>query len=411
MNDLVIRNARVVTPAGAAGPVHGHAMQKLEIHEHTDVAIRDGRIVDVGRGLESRGDEEVDAAGAVLLPGLVDCHTHMCYAGSRLDEWVRRLRGATYLELLGAGGGIMSTVRAVRLASEEHLAELLLRRLWEALHLGSTTIEIKSGYGLNTESELKMLRAIDRAAAKWPGTVVKTACIGHAIDPDEPRAVERTINETLSAVHAEFPGVAIDAYCEKGAWSCDECLRLFDRACELGHPCRVHTDQFHALGMTGAAIDRGFASVDHLEASTPEEVARLGRSPTVAVVLPCSGFHVDRRFADGRQLIDAGAAVAIATNCNPGSAPCLSMPMAMQLAVRFCGVGPREAITAATANAAAALGLTDRGRIAVGQRADLVLVGYDDERLLTHDFGTAPIEGVICGGRVVGGDAINRRLR
>lgn len=403
MIDLVIRNARVVSPPAGRGVVRGHAMQRLSIIESCDVAVHEGVILSVGPGLPAMGRREIDADGRVLLPGLIDCHTHMCWAGSRLDEWEKRLGGATYIELLAAGGGIMSTVRAVRLASEERLAELLLARLEAALSEGSTTVEVKSGYGLNTAGELKMLRAIDRAVEWWPGTVVKTACIGHAVDPDDPHAVDRAIRETLPAVHAEFPGVAIDAYCEKAAWSLEDCTRLFDVAAELGHPCRVHADQFTPLGMVTAAVRRGFRSVDHLEASTSEEIERLGESSTLGVVLPCSGFHLDGRYASARRIIDAGGAVAVATNCNPGSAPCVSMPMAMAMGVRSCGLRPSEAIVAATANAAAVLGLDDRGRVEPGLRADLVMLGTTDERSLMHDFGSRHADVVMAGGRAVRG--------
>lgn len=403
MIDLVIRNAHVVTPARGTGIVRGREMQKLRKHDASDLAVDGGVITAIGSSLPAMGRREIDADGRVLMPAFVDCHTHMCWAGCRLDEWERRLAGATYLELLSGGGGIMATVRAVRLASEERLAELLFERLQAAMNEGTCTVEVKSGYGLSTESELKMLRAIDRAAREWKGTVVKTACIGHAIDPDEPNAVEQTIRQTLPAVHEAFAGVAIDAYCEKGAWSLEDCLRLFDAARDLGHPCRVHADQFNALGMTSAAAERGFRSVDHLEACAVGEVERLAGSDTIGVVLPCSGFHVDGRYADARRLVDAGGAVAVATNCNPGSAPCVSMPMAMALGVRCCGLSPHEVVTAATANAGAVLGFQDRGRLEPGLRADLVLLNARDVRALTHDFGGRPVRMVVCGGRVVVG--------
>ncbi|GAB4386157.1 MAG: imidazolonepropionase [Phycisphaerales bacterium] len=401
MIDLVVRNARVVTPTVRTGIVRGSDMKRLHTLHPCDVAVDAGIIKAVGPDLPAIGRREIDADGRVLLPAFIDCHTHMCWAGCRLDEWERRLAGATYLELLEAGGGIMATVRAVRRAGEDELAALLLARLEAALREGTCTAEVKSGYGLDTESELKMLRAIDRAARQWAGTLVMTACIGHALDPDEPHCVERTITQTLPAVHEAFPGVAIDAYCEKGAWSLEDCLRLFDAARELGHPCRVHTDQFNALGMTSAAVERGFRSVDHLESSVEDEIRRLAASDTIGVILPCSGFHVDRRYADARRLIDFGGAVAVATNCNPGSAPCLSMPMAMAIGVRCCGLSPAEAVTAATANAGMVLGLGDRGRLEPGLRADMVMLHTRDVRALTHDFGSRPVRLVVCAGRVV----------
>jgi imidazolonepropionase len=402
MSELIVRRARVVTMGEAAGPRRGAGLRDLGVLESADVLCRDGRIVAIGVGLAADpGATEIDACGRALLPGLVDCHTHLCWAGSRVDEWEQRLAGASYLDLLAAGGGIMSTVRAVRAATVDQLAEALLARLWKALETGTTTIEVKSGYGLDTATELKMLRAINQARQRWPGTVVLTACIGHAKDPQAGDAVARTIEETLPAIHAEFPGATVDAYCEQGAWSLPECERLFTRAMALGHPCRVHADQFHALGMTTWAVASGFASVDHLEASTADELTHLAGSQSAGVMLPCSGFHLDGRYADGRGFVDRGGILAIATNANPGSAPCTSMPMAMALAVRHLHLTAAEAIACSTVNGAFVLGLADRGRIAVGQRADLVLMDLVDERELAHTFGVNPVACVVASGRAV----------
>lgn len=402
---LLIRNARVLTLAGPR-PRRGKALGDLGVLPSADVLIDGARITTVtpsspSHRLTVSSTQVIDAAGRVLMPSFIDCHTHACWAGDRLDEWEMKRRGATYLDILVAGGGIMSTVRAVRAAPEEQLAANLRARLGVMLREGTTTVEIKSGYGLTTRDELKMLRVIRAAAAAWPGTVVATALLGHAIDPEQPDFVRRTIDETLPAVHAEFPGIAVDAYCEKGAWTLRDCLELFDRAAALGHPIRVHADQFNSLGMTRAAAERGFRSVDHLEATAPEDLARLAASETLGVMLPGSGFHLDGGYAAARPFVDAGGALAIATNCNPGSSPTSSMPMIVALAVRKLGLTPGEAIAAATANAAVVLGLTDRGGIEPGRRADLVLLRHKDERMLGFEFGGDPVDAVICGGRIV----------
>jgi imidazolonepropionase len=400
---LVVRDARVLTLARAPRPRRGAAVGELSALEIADVFITDDAVSAVGNSLPvPRGTPEVDAGGRVLMPGFVDCHTHACWAGDRLDEWEMRLRGATYQEIQAAGGGIMSTVRAVRAASQDELEENLVRRLDAALRSGTTTIEVKSGYGLSTADELKMLRAIRAAAERWPGTVVPTALLGHALDPDvDPRVfVDRMINETLPAVHGEFPGIPVDAFCESGAWSRDECCRLFERAHELGHPVRVHADQFTSLGMVPAAIHLGARSVDHLEATRSGELAALAASNLFAVMLPCCGFHLDGRYADARGFVDRGGLLCIATNCNPGSAPCSSMPMAIALAVRHGRLTPEEAIGAATINPATLLALHDRGTIDRGQRADLILLRHTDERMLACEFGAGPVDVVIAGGRV-----------
>lgn len=400
---LHIRNARLVTLARGPRPRRGTALGDLAVIERGEVVILGDRIAGVGPRLSpGKVVETIDAGGRVLMPGFVDCHTHACWAGDRLDEWEMKRRGVPYLDILKAGGGIMSTVRAVRAADEQDLVERLRARLATMLGGGTTTVEVKSGYGLSTEHELKMLRAI-RATAATPGgpPVAMTALLGHAIDPDAPGFVDRTIGETLDAVHAAFPGIAVDAFCEQGTWSLADTARLLTRAKELGHPTRVHADQFNALGMTREAVRLGAVSVDHLEASTPDELRTLAASGTFGVILPCCGFHVDGRYADGRAFIDAGGAIALATNFNPGSAPCSSMPMAIALAVRHCGLSPAEAIAACTVNAATLLGLSDRGTIAVGQRADMILLRHTDERMLAYEFGGNPVDAVILGGAVI----------
>ncbi|MBZ0171102.1 MAG: hypothetical protein K8E66_01855, partial [Phycisphaerales bacterium] len=308
-------------------------MADLGVLERADVIVENGRVSHVAETLESVFTDEnvIDAADRVLMPAFVDAHTHACWAGERLDEWELKRRGATYLEILKAGGGIMSTVRAVRESGENELTAGLLERLNWMSSEGTTAVEVKSGYGLTTIDEVKMLRAARRAGEHWSGAVFPTACIGHAIDTEQERFVERTIEETLPSVHAEFPGIPVDAYCEDGAWSLDECVRLFEATAGLGHPIRVHADQFNSLGMIPEAIRLGALSVDHLEATTPADLERLAASETFGVMLPCSGFHTDGRYADGRRFIDAGGKLVIATNVNPGSAPCSSMPMAIAL--------------------------------------------------------------------------------
>lgn len=405
---LFIQNARVLTLSGGSGSRCGPAMADLGAIDRSGVLIEGARVARVGPGLAPLpGVRVIDAGGRVLMPSFVDAHTHACFAGGRYAEWEAKLAGVGYLDLLAKGGGIMSTVRSVRRASEAELADLLLQRLGRMLGLGTTAVEVKSGYGLDTGNELKMLRAIGMAADAWPGRVSPTACIAHAFDADSEldrdAQVGRVIGETLPAVSAEFPGITIDAYCENGAWSLADCLRLFDAAQERGHPVRVHADQFNALGMIPAAIERGYRSVDHLEASTAEGLAALAASTAFGVVLPCSGFHLDDRYANARTLIDAGGAVVLATNLNPGSAPCPSMAMAIALGVRKCGLTPAEAITASTANASALLGFDDLGRIEPGCAADLILLRHTDERALAHDFGDSPVEVVLCGGEVVWG--------
>ncbi|MBX3404123.1 MAG: imidazolonepropionase [Phycisphaeraceae bacterium] len=409
---LLIRNARVLlafeSPPGCA--LRGRAMGDWPVLMGADVLVEGGTISKVGRGLKPfRGAAEIDAAGRVLMPGFTDCHTHACWAGDRLDEWDQKRAGTPYLDILARGGGIMSTVRAVRAAAPALLAAMLRARLERMLALGSTTIEVKSGYGLSKAAEMKMLNAIAQGAVGFAGTVVLTALLGHAIDADAPDGeafVRETIDSTLPAVSAKFPGIAVDAYCEQGAWGLDDCRVLFEIAMQRGHPIRVHADQFNSLGMIAINTEwsaRGHAmrSIDHLEATPPADLGALAATPTIGVLLPCTGFHTDGRYADGRALVDAGGAAALATNNNPGTSPCPSMPMAIALAVRFNKLSVNEAIAAATINGAAALGLHDRGAIAPGMRADLLLLEHRDERMLAYEFGDNPVREAIVGGRLV----------
>ena len=422
----------MLTLAGPAQPRRGAALSDLGVIERGFVRIENGRIVEVGGGecslaaapaedggarlgqpaeddgarSELRDVEVLDADGCVLMPAFVDCHTHACWAGQRFDEFEMKLAGRSYLEILNSGGGIMATVRAVRAASQQELTENLRRRLERMSALGTATVEVKSGYGLTTRDELKMLRAIREAASGGAMTIVPTFLGAHAIDPDNPKFIEQTIDETLPAVVEEFPGIVCDAYCEEGAWSLDDTKRLFEKAHLLGSPLRVHADQFNSLGMTRLAVDMNAISVDHLEATTRDDLKYLAKSETMGVALPACGFHLDDRYAPARAFVDAGGALAIATNYNPGSAPTPSMPFVIALACRKLALTPAEAIAAATINAACVLGLQNQlGTIEVGKRADLQLLDAADERELGLEFaGAGPLL------TIVAGEVVHRRV-
>lgn len=400
--DLLIRDARLVTLAAGDVPRRRSAMRQLSIIERGDVLVRGDMIAAAGPNLDASTQNEVDARGRVLLPGFVDCHTHACWAGDRFDEFERRLAGEDYLSILKSGGGIMSTVRATRSASVEELRALTISHLNRMLALGTTTAEVKTGYGLNTDAECRMLEAI-RTATQGEGAsvmrVIPTFLGAHAIDREQSDFVQRTLDETLPRIVEMQPGIACDAYCEDGAWSLEQTRRLFERAQALGCPVRIHTDQFNSLGATRLAVEMGAISVDHLEAIAEPDIALVAASDTTAVLLPISGLCTDGRYAPGRRLIDAGAAVAIASNYNPGSAPSSSLPLAMALACRMMKLLPAEAIAACTVNAAHVLGLAGRvGRIAPGMAADLVLWDERDERALCYELAGPPAALVVTGG-------------
>ena len=403
---LHIRNARILTLApltgsgqtAPPGPRRGKALGDLGIIPVGEVLVADGKISAVGPKIEApAGSEVIDAAGRVLMPGFVDCHTHACWAGDRLAEWDMKLNGVPYLEILKQGGGIHATVKAVREATQKQLAAGLRERLGPMLREGTTTVEVKSGYGLTTEAELKMLRAIRRAAGEWPGTVVPTALLGHAFEGKLDEYARMVVKDMLPEVAKEFPDIAVDARCDDDAWNVEACVKLFEKAAKY-HPIRVHTDQFTPLGMIPEAIRLHARSVDHLEAAKKDHLIQLAKSPTIGVILPGTGLHTDQRFARAGFFVTQGGAIALATNCNPGSSPTHSMPFAIAMAVRFCGLTPAEAIVAATVNATAVLGLVDRGTIEPGKRADLILLRHRDERALAHELGGNPVDLVICGG-------------
>lgn len=387
---LLFRGARVIKGDGSP-PI-----------ARADVRVAGSTITEIAPALmPSYSERVVDAGGRVLMPGFVDAHTHALWAGDRLDEFEQRQRGASYLEILKAGGGIWSTVRSVRSATEGELCATLGERVEVMLREGTTTLEVKSGYGLDTEHELKMLRAIAHVARGFRGGLIATALLGHALDPDDPELVPRTITETLPAVHREFPDVAIDAYCEEGAWSLAACRQLLSEARRLGHPLRLHADQFHSLGAVDLALELGIRSLDHLEATPAPELERLARAGVYGVMLPASGFHVDGRYASARNFLDAGGQLVLASNCNPGTAPTSSMPFVIALAVRHLKLTALEAITATTSRAARLLGLDDRGLVEVGKRADLLLLRHRDERQLGYELGGDPVLFVACGGELV----------
>lgn len=399
---IAITNARILTLAHGSSLRRGEQMEDLSPIDTGSILIEQGKISRIGQSIKIPSNTTtIDANGKVVMPAFVDCHTHACWAGDRLDEWEQKQRGASYLEILKSGGGIMSTVGAVRDASVQELAESLLNRLEWMLKEGTTACEVKSGYGLSTADELKMLDAISLASEAWAGRISPTACIGHAKDSAITDFVKQTIEETLPAVHTKYPGITIDAYTEDGAWSVNETVTLFEAAKALGHPLRIHADQFNTLGMVEAAIELSALSVDHLEATKADSLTRLAQSRTMGVMLPCSGFHVDGRYADGRTFIDSNGALAIATNVNPGSAPCLSMPMSIALAVRNLGITAAEAISASTINGAHLLGMNDIGTIEVGKRADLIMLRHTDERQLGYTFGGCPVDTVFCNGQMI----------
>ena len=399
MSRLLIRDlAQVVSPAGTQAPLRGPALAELDVIEDGYVLCEDGAIKAVGpmRELEALDGDviELDGRGRSAIPGLVDSHTHACFAGDRAAEFELRSRGATYEELHAAGGGILSTVRATRAAGEEALTAAVDRhRGWMLAH-GTTTFEAKSGYGLDRETELAMLRVVRQAGGipTWLGA--------HAVPPEFPDA-DAYLDFALMEVLPEAARLAeaADVFVEQGAFDVVQARRYLEACREGGLALRLHADQFTEAGGVGLAVELGARSVDHLEATEPGGVRVLAASDVTAVLLPVAALFLDRRMPPARDLVDSGAIVAIATDFNPGSAYCESLPIVCALACTQLHLAPAEALAACTVNAAHVLGRADRvGRLAPGYAADLVLLETPDWRHLAYHVGGEIVAAVVKDG-------------
>jgi imidazolonepropionase len=408
--DLAIcRLAQLATPAGEAAPLRGDDLGKLDVIEgDVWLAAHEGVIVAVGQGYEVRERLEltedalvVDADGLVALPGLVDCHTHACFDGDRSAEFELRSRGASYEELHAAGGGILATVHATREAGHQELTERTLRHLHWMLRQGTTTVEIKSGYGLNVETEVRMLRAIRACASLSHQRVHATVLGAHAVPPeaDADAYVQTCIDELLPEVADWSLATAADVFLERGAFDAAQARRYLEAAMAHGLALRLHGDQFSEMGAIPLAVELGARSVDHLEATGPEGVEQLAGSDVTGVILPTAALFLRRPMPPARALVDAGAAVALATDFNPGSSFCDSLPLEMSLACTQAGLSPAEALAACTVNAAHVLGDAARiGRLRPGYAADVVLLDAPDWRYLAYHVGASLVRDVFVDG-------------
>jgi imidazolonepropionase len=397
---LLVRDLRqLATPSGNAAPLRGRDLGGVDVIEHAFVLCEDGAIAATGpmRALPTLdGDvSELDGRGLCAIPGLVDCHTHACFAGDRVEEFALRAGGATYEELHARGGGIMSTVSATRAAGEADLHRAVeLHRAW-MFAAGTTTFEAKSGYGLDRETELASLRAI-RAAGGVP-----TWLGAHAVPPEFDDAdgyLEYALSEVLP--EAALLAEAADVFLERGAFDARQARRYLAACRDAGLALRLHGDQFTEQGATALATELAVRSIDHLEATGDAGVRALSRSDVACVLLPASALFLARPMPPARALADAGAIVVLATDFNPGSAFCESLPLVCSLAATQLRLSPAESLVACTVNAAHVLGRADRlGRLAPGYAADLVLLDAPDWRYLAYHLAGDVVAGVIVGGR------------
>jgi imidazolonepropionase len=348
----------------------------------------------------------IDAAGRVVVPGLVDSHTHLVYAGSREDEFEQRLRGATYQQIAARGGGINATVRRVREASKDELKAMARRRLDRLLSFGVTTVEVKSGYGLSVTDEIKCLEVIAELNAEGPLEVVPTFLGAHTVPPefraDREGYLRLLTDEMLPEVARRGLAEFCDVFCETGVFALDESERVLTRARELGLRLKLHADEMTPLGGAELAARLGAVSADHLLCITDAGIEALAASGTVATLLPGTAFFLGADYAPARRLIERGVTVALASDCNPGTCPTENLPLVGTMACTQMGMLPAEALTALTLNAAAALGRADRiGSLECGKQADLVILDMPDYRQLFYHFGVNHVWRVIKRGRVV----------
>ena len=398
---LLVRDLEeLATPAGTAAPLRGSALAEVDVIEDAYVLCAGGSIEGVGRMRDlPRLDgevEEIDGRGLCAIPGLVDCHTHACFAGDRVEEFALRSSGASYEELHAAGGGIMSTVRATRAAGPEELAAAVrTHRSW-MLRAGTTTFEAKSGYGLDRDTELASLQAIraEGGIATWLGA--------HAVPPEYDDA-DAYLDFMLRQVLPDAAGLAeaADVFVERGAFDAAQARRYLSACAEAGLALRLHADQFTQQGAVPLAIELGARSVDHLEATGAEGIAALAASDVAAVLLPASALFLARPMPPARALVEAGAIVALATDFNPGSAFCESLPLVCSLAATQLKLSPAEALAACTVNAAHVLGRSERlGRLASGYDADIVLLDAPDWRYLAYHLGGNLVTNVVLQGEL-----------
>jgi imidazolonepropionase len=403
--DLLITGVSQLATATGAGPKHGAEMRDLSIIENAAIAITGERFVWAGPASQWRGtpSRTVNLADRAVVPGLIDPHTHAIWAGDRLRDFESRTAGVTYEQILTAGGGIWSTIRATTAASDEELISLAERRIWKLIRSGATVVEVKSGYGFTTAEELRLLEVIRVVASRLPISIIPTLLI-HIPPADATKRIayiEEVRRELIPEAARRGLAQAVDVFIEKESWSAKEAAQML--SCALDHKLRikVHAEQFHSVGGLELALRLGALSVDHLEAAIPHRLHLFRENRTVATILPGVSLHLGISKAPGRALIDADAAVAVGTDLNPGSSPLFSTTAALGLAARLNGLTCAEALIAGTVNAASALGLRDTGRIEAGPPADFVVLESSDWRDLLYTMGANSVREVWCRGKQI----------
>jgi imidazolonepropionase len=406
-SDLLITGITQLATATGPGPKHGIQMRDVSVIENAAMAIIDGRFVWIGRAAEWRGTASriIDLGRRAVVPGLIDPHTHAVWAGDRLQDFDARTSDVAYEEILAAGGGIWSTIRATMAASDDALVSLAEQRIWALIRSGATVVEVKSGYGFTVAGELRLLEVIRTLTSRLPIRILPTLLI-HIPPSDRNErhtCIEQVRSELIPEAARRGLATTVDIFVEKEAWSAKEAESMLTSALERGLRVKLHAEQFHSVGGLELGVKLKALSIDHLEACKPQQYGMFRNSPTIATVLPGVSLHLGISGAPGRAFIDAGAAVAVGTDLNPGSSPLFSTNAALGLAVRLNGLTSHEALVAGTVNAAHALGLHDAGRIAASAQADFAVLESPDWRDLIYTMGTNPVSEVWCRGMRIAG--------
>jgi imidazolonepropionase len=399
----LFRNANLYSPRDPGAPLAGKGQGEVMHLPRGAILTRDGLIEAVGSekevlaGLSPLGiDMEVDCRGYCLIPGFVDAHTHICFSAGREQEFLQRLDGLDYLEILRRGGGILSSVRAVREASEDALFSWTRRHVASAFRHGTTTVEIKSGYGLSTESELKMLRVIERIGRETPLDVVPTFLGAHAV-PEEyaggpERYVDLIVEEMIPAVSGQSLARFCDVFCEEGVFSVEQSRRILKSARRAGMGLKIHADEIREIGGAALAAELGAISAEHLLQTNDASIRAMARAGVVGLLLPATAHSMRKAYAPARRMVELGLPIAIATDCNPGTSYTESMPFVFGLSVLDMRLSVSEALVAATLNGAYAVGMSEGvGSLDVGKNADFLLLDGDTPAILAYHAGVSPI--------------------
>ncbi|MCG8570652.1 MAG: imidazolonepropionase [Spirochaetes bacterium] len=405
---LIVHASPVITFAAKSAALTGSDLNTPELIVDGAIAIQDEKIIDIGKSdiLQKKYQQvkkTINANHQLVIPGFVDCHTHLVYAGSREHEMMQRLQGATYLEILKSGGGIHSTVKAVRNANEQELLELALPRIQQIIQHGTTTVEIKTGYALDIKNEIKMLKVIDQLKSFVDVDIVPTYLGAHTIPKDIPREkyIDMMIREGLPEAknYCDY----CDIFCEDGAYTLSETEKILKAALALGFKLKIHAGQFNDLKAAGLAAELGAISADHLENVSIEQLKQMKKSQTACVLMPGVPFFLlSEQYPDARRMIEQSNIIALATDFNPGSCPTFSMQMIIALACFKMQLTAREALSAATINSAFALELSDKiGSLEIGKQGDIIILAVDNPEKIPYYFGTNLVKQVIKKGKIV----------